>query len=241
VFVGRLVRNLARERSWAAAERGAWRVGAAGRRGLKLAALSGRSWRELQIGGADCRPRRGAGRRRWPAAIDDAVGGDPSWERSAGAFGESCFWGGSPNWRIREDHRNVGIPEWYARSAIHRNVEVDGGSGSGPDDFCGLGGADGAVEAAGRGAARFGRRVRSCFWGKAPAGLAWLGFLPSTAREFAKRRAEQDGKTQRGRGLWGRGHTSGTKCGAAWAGWRGEAFKKQQQRLVFPRMGGMEL
>jgi hypothetical protein len=55
--------------------------GAAGRRGLKLAALSGRNWRELQIGGADCRPQRGARRRKWPAAIGDVVGGDPSWER----------------------------------------------------------------------------------------------------------------------------------------------------------------
>ena len=50
-----------------------------------------------------------------------------------------------------------------------------------------------------------GRALRTGALRQKPAGRAGLGFLPSTAREFAKRRAEQDGKTQRGRGFWGRG------------------------------------
>jgi len=48
-----------------------------------------------------------------------------------------------------------------------------------------------------------GRALRTGALREKPAGRAGLGFLPSTAREFAKRRAEQDGKTQRGRGFWG--------------------------------------
>ena len=48
-----------------------------------------------------------------------------------------------------------------------------------------------------------GRALRTGALRQKPAGRAGLGFLPSTAREFAKRRAEQDGKTQRGRGFWG--------------------------------------
>ncbi len=37
---------------------------------------------------------------------------------------------------LGEVHRDVGIPGWYAGSGIHRNAEP----GSGPDDFCVLGG-----------------------------------------------------------------------------------------------------
>jgi len=48
-----------------------------------------------------------------------------------------------------------------------------------------------------------GRALRTGALRQKPAGRAGLGFLPSTAREFAKRRAEQDGKTQRGRGFGG--------------------------------------
>ena len=50
-----------------------------------------------------------------------------------------------------------------------------------------------------------GRALRTGALRQKPAGRAGLGFLPSTAREFAKRRAEQDGKTQRGRGFGGEG------------------------------------
>ena len=48
-----------------------------------------------------------------------------------------------------------------------------------------------------------GRALRTGALRQKPAGRAGLGFLTSTAREFAKRRAEQDGKTQRGRGFGG--------------------------------------
>ena len=48
-----------------------------------------------------------------------------------------------------------------------------------------------------------GRALRTGALREKPAGRAGPGFLPSTALEFAKRRAEQDGKTQRGRGFWG--------------------------------------
>jgi len=80
-----------------------------------------------------------------------------------------------------------------------------------------------------------GRALRTGALRQKPAGRAGLGFLPSTAREFAKRRAEQDGKTQRGRGFGGRGHTFGA-FGRAAAG--GGAFKKQQLRMELPRKGG---
>ncbi len=93
---------------------------------------------------------------------------------------------------IQQVHRNVGIPGWYADSGIHWNA----GPGSGPDDFCGLGGSLRCRPLAG---ARPENRGPS----SKPAGRAGLGFLPSTALEFVTRRAEQDGKTQRGRGFWG--------------------------------------
>ena len=131
-------------------------------------------------------------------------------------------------------------------------VEPNAGAGSGPGDFCGLGGAGGAVEAAGRGAARFGRRVRSCFWGKArragPAGDFGgkgrsYGLVAGETGGWLE--AEQDGKAQRGRGFGGGGTLSsqsaellsknnnngwcfleavGWNCCKGWFGWEGYFF-----------------
>jgi hypothetical protein len=87
------------------------------------------------------------------------------------------------------------------------------------------------------GARWLGRVLRTGAVRQKPAGQGLAGFSAINrpgVREAASRTGR---KNSAGAGLWGRGHTSGTKCGAAWAGRRGGAFKKQQQRLVFPRSG----
>ena len=184
----------------------------AGRRPkLETGALSGRIWRELcrpdRFGlPARCADRRLAELR--PAdrgncgqevgGIGQAAFGGWRRRRTSGGIGRAAF----GFTEIREVHRNVGIPGWYADIGIHWNA----GPGSGPDDFCGLGGSLRCRPLAG---ARPENRGPS----SKPAGRAGLGFLPSTAREFAKRRAEQDGKTQRGRG-------GGPGCGPKLQCWR---------------------
>jgi hypothetical protein len=161
-----------------------WRENAHGRR-PKLGAWS--------CGRADRDRRRGAERAHWR-------------ELQKGGRGELAVWAAS--WAAARKltqigelllgklHRNVGIPGWYARSGIHRNAGATCWTAAVPMIFAGW-------------AARFvaarwtGRALRTGALREKPAGRAGLGFLPSTAREFAKRRAEQDGKTQRGRGFWG--------------------------------------
>ena len=143
-------------------------------------ALSGRIWRELQKGAWTAGRRRAKlGRCRWASG------------RAGRKLAESAeLLLASPNWG-----------RFIAMSAYRGGMPEAGFTGmldlaAVPMIF--------ACWAARFVAARWtGRALRTGALRQKPAGRAGLGFLPSTAREFAKRRAEQDGKTQRGRGFWG--------------------------------------
>jgi hypothetical protein len=115
VFSGDRDGNLARCRSWAVGRRrpkaGGW---GAERAHLARAAKRG-------VDGGPAAGKAGA------LPVGERPSRAGSWRNRP-----SCFW----LHRIGEVHRNVGIPGWYADSGIHWNA----GPGSGPDDFCGLGG-----------------------------------------------------------------------------------------------------
>ena len=162
-----------------------WRVAAHGRW-----AGGGQSWRR----GAERAHLARAAKGAWTAGRRRAKLGRcrwASWPSRAGSWRESAeLLLASPNWG-----------RFIAMSAYRGGMSEAGFTGmldpaAVPMIF--------ACWAARFVAARWtGRALRTGALRQKPAGRAGLGFLPSTAREFAKRRAEQDGKTQRGRGFGG--------------------------------------
>ncbi len=175
MFSGDRDGNLARCRSWR------W----AGRRPkLATGALSGRIWRSCKKG----RGRRAGGGQSWGSAGGRAAEPGRKLAESAELLLASPNWGGSPQCRYTGVVcRKRGSPECWSGMLDPAAV---------PMIF--------ACWAARFVAARWtGRALRTGALRQKPAGRAGLGFLPSTAREFATRRAEQDGKPQRGRGFWG--------------------------------------
>ena len=125
-------------------------------------------WRPAKAGGG------GAERAHLARAAKRGVDGGPAAGESWGADGWRAGGAGQELsestellldfTELGEVHRNVGIPGSYAGSGVHRNA----GPGSGPDDFCVLGGSFVAARWTGR-ALRTGALRQS-----QPAGPGWV-------------------------------------------------------------------
>ena len=193
-------RGIAAE-TWRVAAHGQW---AGGGRKLAAGALSGRIWRSCKKG----RGRRAGGGQSWGAAGGRAA--EPG--RKLAESAELLL--ASPNWG-----------RFIAMSAYRGGMSEAGFTGmldpaAVPMIFAAWAAPAGRSKLlAGRGAVWAQRP--ELLLGESPGGPGRAGFSPSAAREFAKRRAEQDGKTQRGWGFGGWGHTFGAFGRAAAGGRRG--------------------